>query len=50
MDGELAAVFTIKYAAAEPVEYALRILRHSGFRLILATRRETKQALMLYLP
>jgi len=38
VDGELAAVFTIKYAAAEPVEYALRILRHSGFRLILATR------------
>lgn len=38
VDGELTAVFTIKYAAAEPVEYALRILRRSGFRLVLATR------------
>lgn len=38
VDGELTAVFTIKYAAAEPVEYALRILRRNGFRLILATR------------
>lgn len=38
VDGELTAVFTIKYAAAEPVEYALRILRRNGFRLSLATR------------
>lgn len=38
VDGELAAVFTIKYGAAEPVEYALKILRRNGFRLMLATR------------
>lgn len=38
VDGELTAVFTVKYAAAEPVEYALRILRRNGFRLSLATR------------
>ena len=41
VDGELSAVFTIKYAAAEPVEYALRILRRNGFRLMLATRDGT---------
>ena len=38
VDGELTAIFTVKYAAAEPVEYALRILRRNGFRLSLATR------------
>lgn len=38
VDGELTAVFILKYAAAEPVEYALRILRRNGFRLTLATR------------
>ena len=38
VDGELIAVFQIKYSAAEPVEYALRILRRSGFRLVTATR------------
>ena len=38
VDGELTAVFRIKYGAAEPVEYALRILRRNGFRLALATR------------
>lgn len=37
-DGQLTAVFTVKYAAAEPVEYALKILHRNGFRLILATR------------
>lgn len=41
VDGELTAVFTIKYAAAEPVEYALRILRRNGFKLALATRDGT---------
>lgn len=41
VDGELAAVFTVKYAAAEPVEYALRILRRNGFKLALATRDGT---------
>ncbi len=38
VDGELTAVFNIKYSAAEPVEYALRILRRNGFRLVLAAR------------
>ena len=38
VDGELTAIFTVKYAAAEPAEYALRILRRNGFRLSLATR------------
>ena len=38
VDGKLTAIFTVKYAAAEPVEYALRILRRNGFRLSLATR------------
>lgn len=37
-DGHLAAAFTVKYAAAEPVEYALKILHRNGFRLVLATR------------
>ena len=37
-DGQLTAVFTVKYAAAEPVEYALKILHRNGFRLALATR------------
>lgn len=41
VDGELSAVFTIKYGAAEPVEYALRILRRGGFRLMLASRDGT---------
>ena len=34
VDGELTAVFNVKYAAAEPVEYALRILRRNGFKLV----------------
>lgn len=38
VDGELTAVFNIKYTAAEPVEYALRILRRNGFRLVPAVR------------
>ncbi len=38
VDGELTAVFHVKYSAAEPVEYALRILRRNGFRLVLAVR------------
>lgn len=38
VDGELIAVFQIKYSAVEPAEYALRILRRSGFRLVTATR------------
>lgn len=38
VDGELTAVFNVKYAAAEPVEYALRILRRNGFRLVVAAR------------
>jgi len=38
VDGSLGAVFTVKYASAEPVEYALRILYRNGFRLLLATR------------
>lgn len=41
VDGELTALFTIKYGAAEPVEYALRILHRGGFRLTLATRDGT---------
>ena len=38
VDGSLIAIFGVRYTAAEPVEYALRILRRSGFRLTLATR------------
>lgn len=38
VDGELTAAFAIKYTAAEPVEYALRVLRRNGFQLTLATR------------
>ena len=38
VDGELAAVFNIKYNAAEPVEYALRLLRRNGFQLVPAVR------------
>lgn len=38
VDGTLTAVFGIRYAAAEPVEYSLRVLRRAGFRLTLATR------------
>ncbi len=38
VDGTLTAVFGIRYTAAEPVEYALRVLRRGGFRLTLASR------------
>ena len=38
VDGTLTAVFGIRYTAAEPVEYALRLLRRAGFHLSLATR------------
>jgi len=38
VDGTLVAVFGIRYTAAEPVEYALRVLHRAGFRLSLATR------------
>lgn len=38
VDGELTAVFNVKYASAEPVEYALRILRRNGFKLVPAMR------------
>jgi len=38
VDGNVTAVFGIRYTAAEPVEYALRVLRRAGFRLTLATR------------
>ena len=38
VDGTLTAVFGIRYTAAEPVEYALRILQRSRFQLTLATR------------
>lgn len=38
VDGELTAVFTVKYASAEPVEYALKILQRNGYHLVLATR------------
>lgn len=38
VDGTLTAAFNVRYTAAEPVEYALRILRRAGFRLTLATR------------
>ena len=38
VDGELTALFSIKYTAAEPVESALRTAARSGLRLRLATR------------
>ena len=38
VDGELTAVFSIRYAAAEPVEAALRSAARGGLRLRLATR------------
>ena len=38
VDGTLTAVFGIRYSAAEPVEYALRLLRRAKFHLALATR------------
>ena len=38
VDGTLTAVFSIKYAASEPVEAALRALGRNGMRLALATR------------
>jgi len=38
VDGTLIAAFGIRYTAAEPVEYALRLLHRAGFHLTLATR------------
>ncbi|MDE7262579.1 MAG: hypothetical protein K2N78_11075, partial [Oscillospiraceae bacterium] len=38
VDGTLTAIFGVRYSAAEPVEYALKLLRRAGFRLTLATR------------
>ena len=38
VDGALTAVFNVKYSSAEPVEYALRILRRNGFSLVPAVR------------
>lgn len=38
VDGTLTAVFSIKYAAGEPVEAALHALGRNGMRLALATR------------
>ncbi len=38
VDGTLTAVFSIKYAASEPVEAALHALGRNGLRLALATR------------
>ena len=38
VDGELIALFAIKYTAAAPVEIALRALARNGLQLLLATR------------
>lgn len=38
VDGELTAVFSLKYTAADTVDCALRSLRRSGFQLTLAVR------------
>ena len=38
VDGELAAVFSIKYTPNDTVEYALRCLRRNGLQITLATR------------
>ena len=38
VDGELIALFAIKYTAAAPVEIALRALARNGLQILLATR------------
>ena len=38
VDGELIALFAIKYTAAAPVEIALRALSRNGLQILLATR------------
>ena len=38
VDGELTAVFAVKYTAADTAEIAIRALRRSGFQLVLAVR------------
>ncbi|MBR3704115.1 MAG: hypothetical protein IKM11_01305 [Oscillospiraceae bacterium] len=38
VDGELTAIFAIKYTPAAPVELALRALARNGLQIILATR------------
>ena len=38
VDGELTAVFSIKYRAADTTEIAIRALRRNGFQLVLAVR------------
>lgn len=38
VDGELIALFAIKYTAAAPVEIALRALARNGLQVVLATR------------
>ena len=38
VDGSLTAVFAVKYTAADPVDYALRLLRRNGLQITLAAR------------
>ena len=38
VDGNLTALFTIKYTAADTVDIALRLLRRNGLQLVLASR------------